>query len=74
MWLSYFPSTQDTRVLVTVLEEYVLSIFTALLFLYSSATEKHTLFTHSNRGNTELDYDIHLLITHILIHTICYYH
>ena len=51
----------------------VLFLFNALFLKYISATVKHTLFTHNNRVKTNSDGDIYLLITHILIHTLCYY-
>ena len=52
----------------------VLYLFTNFLFICISSTGKHTLFTHKNRGKTESYGDIYLLLTHIIIHTLRYYH
>ena len=52
----------------------VLFLFTHLFLKCISATVKHTLLTHNNRGETESDGDIYLILTHILFLTLSYYH
>ena len=49
-------------------------MFTTLLFWYISATGNHALFTHNNLDKIDSDGNIHLLLIHIIIHTLLYYH
>ena len=65
---------QDTRVQVLVQEVYSFVFIQRFFLKYITATGKHTLFTHNNRGETESDGDNYLLLTHVLIHTLRYYH